>query len=37
LAQADEKIAEFRLEQEGKKPKPGIEEEFKKAMRSSTY
>ena len=37
LAQADEKIEEYRLELEAKKPKPGIEEEFKRAMKSSRW
>ena len=37
LAQADEKIEEYRKEQEAKKPKPGIEEEFKRYMKSSSY
>mmetsp|Transcript_2127 Transcript_2127/g.3765 ORF Transcript_2127/g.3765 Transcript_2127/m.3765 type:complete len:163 (-) Transcript_2127:233-721(-) len=37
LAQADEKIEEYRKEQEGKKPKLGIEEEFKRAMKSSSW
>mmetsp|Transcript_20537 Transcript_20537/g.44078 ORF Transcript_20537/g.44078 Transcript_20537/m.44078 type:complete len:163 (-) Transcript_20537:119-607(-) len=37
LAQADEKIEEYRLEQEGKKPKPGIEEEFKRAVKSASW
>mmetsp|Transcript_18087 Transcript_18087/g.29264 ORF Transcript_18087/g.29264 Transcript_18087/m.29264 type:complete len:165 (-) Transcript_18087:76-570(-) len=37
LAQADEKIEEFRLEREAKKPKQGIEEEFKRAVKSSSY
>ena len=37
LAQADEKIEEFRLEQASKKPKSGIEEEYKRAASKSTY
>ncbi|KAL7543310.1 hypothetical protein ACHAXR_012619 [Thalassiosira sp. AJA248-18] len=37
LAQADDKIEEYRLELEEKKPKEGIEEEFKQAMKSSRY
>jgi len=35
LAQADDKIEEFRLEIEAKKPKPGIEEVFKKMSRGT--
>ena len=35
LAQADDKIEEFRLEIEAKKPKPGIEEVFKKMSRGA--
>ncbi|KAL3757794.1 hypothetical protein ACHAWU_000435 [Discostella pseudostelligera] len=37
VAQADEKIEEYRLEMEGKKPKPGIEEEFKRAVKGSSW
>jgi hypothetical protein len=37
LEQADEKIEEYRLEKEANKPKPGIEEEFKRAMKGSRY
>lgn len=37
LAKADEKIEEYRLEQEGKKPKPGIEEEYKRLLKGSSY
>lgn len=37
LAQADEKIEEYRLEKESKKPKPGIAEEFKRIAKKSTY
>mmetsp|Transcript_7328 Transcript_7328/g.16059 ORF Transcript_7328/g.16059 Transcript_7328/m.16059 type:complete len:162 (+) Transcript_7328:89-574(+) len=37
LAQADEKIEQFRSEEEAKKPKPGIEEEFKRAQKSSSW
>ena len=37
LAQADDKIEEYRLELEAKKPKPGVEEEFKRALKSSSY
>ena len=33
----DEKIEEFRLEKESKKPPPGIEEEFKRYMKGSRY
>lgn len=33
----DQRIEEFRLEKEAKKPPPGIEEEFKKYMKSSRY
>mmetsp|Transcript_16130 Transcript_16130/g.27240 ORF Transcript_16130/g.27240 Transcript_16130/m.27240 type:complete len:160 (-) Transcript_16130:96-575(-) len=37
LKEADEKIEEYRLEKEANKPKPGIEEEFKQAMKGSRY
>ncbi len=37
VAQADEKIEEYRLEMEGKKPKPGIEEEFKRAVKGASW
>ena len=37
LEQADAKIEEYRLEKEANKPKPGIEEEFKRAMKGSRY
>mmetsp|Transcript_1338 Transcript_1338/g.2043 ORF Transcript_1338/g.2043 Transcript_1338/m.2043 type:complete len:161 (-) Transcript_1338:93-575(-) len=37
LKEADEKIEEYRLEKEANKPKPGIEEEFKRAMKGSRY
>ncbi len=37
VAQADEKIEEYRIEQEGKKPKPGIEEEFKRAVKGASW
>ncbi len=37
LKGADEKIEEYRKELEAKKPKPGIEEEFKRAMKGSRY
>mmetsp|Transcript_7435 Transcript_7435/g.16853 ORF Transcript_7435/g.16853 Transcript_7435/m.16853 type:complete len:171 (+) Transcript_7435:82-594(+) len=37
LAQADEKIEEYRLEREGKKPKPGIAEEFKRIAKKSSW
>ena len=37
VAQADEKIEEYRLEMESKKPEKGIENEFKRAMKSSRY
>jgi hypothetical protein len=33
----DQRIEEFRLEKEAKKPPPGIEEEFKKYMKSSKW
>jgi hypothetical protein len=33
----DQRIEEFRLEKEAKKPPPGIEEEFKRYMKSSRY
>ncbi|KAL7492817.1 hypothetical protein ACHAWT_007919 [Skeletonema menzelii] len=37
LKDADNKIEEYRLEKEASKPKPGIEEEFKRAMKGSRY
>ncbi|KAL7520404.1 hypothetical protein ACHAWF_000274 [Thalassiosira exigua] len=37
LEQADDKIAEFRKEMEDKKPKPGIEEEYKRMMKGSKW
>jgi hypothetical protein len=37
LKEADDKIEEYRLEKEASKPKPGIEEEFKRAMKGSRY
>ena len=37
VAGMDERIEEFRKEKEAKKPPPGIEEEFKKYMKSSRY
>lgn len=37
LKGADEKIEEYRKELEANKPKPGIEEEFKRAMKGSRY
>ena len=37
LEVADEKIEEYRLELESQKPKPGIEEEFKAALKASRY
>jgi hypothetical protein len=37
LKEADAKIEEYRLEKEANKPKKGIEEEFKRAMKSSRY
>eukprot|EP00984_Skeletonema_dohrnii_P031717 scaffold24593_cov81-Skeletonema_dohrnii-CCMP3373.AAC.1 len=37
LKEADDKIEEYRLEKEANKPKPGIEEEFKRAMKGSRY
>lgn len=37
LKGADDKIEEYRKELEANKPKPGIEEEFKRAMKGSRY
>ncbi|KAL7488839.1 hypothetical protein ACHAWX_000229 [Stephanocyclus meneghinianus] len=37
VAGMDQKIEEYRLEREAKKPPPGIEEEFKKYMKNSRY
>mmetsp|Transcript_1265 Transcript_1265/g.1747 ORF Transcript_1265/g.1747 Transcript_1265/m.1747 type:complete len:163 (-) Transcript_1265:76-564(-) len=37
LKGADDKIEEYRKELEANKPKPGIEEEFKQAMKGSRY
>lgn len=37
LKEADAKIEEYRLEKEANKPVPGIEEEFKRAMKGSRY
>jgi hypothetical protein len=37
VAKADERIEEYRLEREKNKPLPGIEEEFKRAEKGSTY
>ena len=37
LKEADDKIEEYRLEKESLKPKPGIVQEFKDAMKGSSY
>ena len=37
VAKADERIEEYRLEREKNRPLPGIEEEFKRAEKGSTY
>ena len=37
LEQADKNIEDYRFEKEANKPKPGIEEEFKRAMKGSRY
>ncbi|KAL9179436.1 hypothetical protein ACHAXT_008726 [Thalassiosira profunda] len=37
LEKADEKIEEYRSEQEAKKPLPGIEEEFKRMVKGSGW
>ena len=37
IKEADAKIEEYRLEKEANKPKTGIEEEFKRAMKGSRY